>query len=78
MRFPFFQKAKKEVDPKAVAYAQLLGIPLGVNEQALRTAYLKQARNYHPDRNPEGAAKMPLLNEAYQYLLQNYCQRTAG
>jgi curved DNA-binding protein CbpA len=69
MRFPFFQRATPP-EPKAVAYSQLLGVPLGVNEQALRAAYLKQARHFHPDRNPEGAAKMPLLNEAYQYLLR--------
>lgn len=69
MRLPFFQK-QREVDFKAVACAQLLGVPVGVNEKDLRAAYLKQVRNFHPDRNPEGSAKMALLNDAYQYLLK--------
>ena len=67
MRFRFFRRAS-EPDRRDVVYAQILGVPLGVDEQALRAAYLKQARLYHPDRNPEGAAKMALLNEAYEYL----------
>lgn len=46
----------------------VLDVPLGVDPEALRAAYLKLARRYHPDRNPLGAARMAEVNVAYAVL----------
>jgi molecular chaperone DnaJ len=77
MGFRFFQRAPEPANKRDIAYAQILGVPLGVDARALRDAYLKLARRYHPDRNPEGATRMALLNEAYGYLRRRYAERSA-
>lgn len=74
MSFRFFKRAAEPADKRDLAYAQILGVPLGVDERVIRAAYLKLAMRYHPDRNPEGAARMALLNEAYDYLRRRYAK----
>jgi molecular chaperone DnaJ len=76
MRFRLFRSAPTPapVTPWDIACAQLLGVPLGVDENALKNAYLRRARQYHPDHNPEGAARMKLLNEAYEHLRRRFAR----
>lgn len=76
MRFRLFRPAPDPVTPWDIACAQLLGVPVGVDETVLKNAYLKRARQYHPDHNPDGAAKMKLLNDAYEHLRRKL-QKTA-
>ncbi|MCU0596741.1 MAG: DnaJ domain-containing protein [Desulfobacterota bacterium] len=52
-------------------YYEILGVPSDAGEKQIKTAYRKLAFQYHPDRNtgdPESAAKMKAVNEAYAVL----------
>ena len=52
-------------------YYDLLGVDRGVDEKALKSAFRKSARKYHPDRNPDNPdaeAKFKEINEAYEVL----------
>ena len=57
-------------------YYQLLGARQGDSGQAIRQAYLKQVKKYHPDVSTEidAASKMKEINEAYA-VLRNKRQR---
>ncbi len=52
-------------------FYDVLGVPKGSNEAALKGAYRKLAMQYHPDRNPgnaEAEHKFKEINEAYDAL----------
>ncbi len=51
-------------------YYEILGVTRGANEEEIKRAYYRLARQYHPDVNKEdgAAAKFKEINEAYQVL----------
>jgi molecular chaperone DnaJ len=52
-------------------YYEVLGVPKGADEKALKAAYRNLAKKYHPDANPGDKAaehKFKELNEAYDVL----------
>jgi len=52
-------------------YYEVLGVPRDADEAAMKSAFRKQAKKYHPDQNkdnPEAEAKFKELNEAYDAL----------
>tara|TARA_R110000868_G_scaffold218576_1_gene468921 strand:- start:70731 stop:71870 length:1140 start_codon:yes stop_codon:yes gene_type:complete len=52
-------------------YYEVLGVPKGSDDAALKKAYRTQAMKYHPDRNPddkEAEAKFKEVGEAYEAL----------
>ncbi len=52
-------------------YYQILGVPRDADEKAIKTAYRKKARQYHPDVNKTDASaeeKFKEINEAYEVL----------
>ena len=54
-----------------VDYYTELGVDRGADDGALKSAYRKMAKEYHPDRNPDDAdaeAKFKAINEAYDCL----------
>ena len=51
-------------------YYEILGVSRDANQQAIKSAYRKLARKYHPDVNksPDAQAKFKDINEAYEVL----------
>lgn len=49
-------------------YYKILGIEKNVKQEEIKKAYRKLAAQYHPDKNPNGAALMVELNDAYNTL----------
>lgn len=52
-------------------YYELLDVPPTATAEEVKRAYYKQARRYHPDRNPDDAAaeeRFKLIAEAYRVL----------
>jgi molecular chaperone DnaJ len=52
-------------------YYEILGISKGADEKEIKQAFRKQAKQYHPDLNPdnkEAEAKFKEINEAYEVL----------
>lgn len=51
-------------------YYQILGVPTGADDAAIKSAFRKLAKEYHPDTNkaPEAEAKFKEINEAYETL----------
>jgi curved DNA-binding protein len=54
-------------------YYELLGVPRGADEEAIKKAYRKLALQYHPDRHqgaekPKAEAKFKQVSEAYEVL----------
>jgi len=52
-------------------YYEVLGVPRDADDAALKSAFRKQAKKFHPDQNqdnPEAEAKFKELNEAYDAL----------
>jgi DnaJ domain len=56
------------------AYYSLLGIQTDAAPGAVKTAYRRLARKYHPDTNksPDATAKMQALNEAYRHIMDSF------
>ena len=67
-------------------YYQILGVQSTADDSALKSAYRKLAKEFHPDTNkaPEAEAKFKEINEAYETLkdagkrAQYDAQRTGG
>jgi curved DNA-binding protein len=52
-------------------YYEVLGVPKDADEKAIKSAYRKLARKYHPDVNPnkaEAESRFKEINEAYEVL----------
>ncbi len=52
-------------------YYEILGVPRTASEQDLKSAFRKQAKEHHPDKNPDDSTaekKFKELNEAYEVL----------
>src|SRR5579884_766750 len=51
-------------------YYKVLGVPRDADEAAIKKAYRKKAREYHPDVNKSASAeeRFKELNEAYEVL----------
>lgn len=49
-------------------YYRILGVPKWADDQAIKQAFRKLARRYHPDVNPRSKTKFQEINEAYQVL----------
>ena len=51
-------------------YYEILGVSKDASAQAIKSAYRKLARKYHPDVNkaPDAQAKFKDINEAYEVL----------
>ena len=45
---------------------QLLGLSGTVSSADIKIAYKRKAKEYHPDRNPQGAKIMQMINAAYE------------
>lgn len=54
-------------------YYKILGIPKNACKKAIREAYLKKVKLYHPDLNksPDASTKFKQIQEAYQALYNN-------
>lgn len=54
----------------AESYYDILGITKGADDDAIKKAYRKLARKYHPDvsKDPDGEAKFKEVGEAYEVL----------
>ena len=55
-------------------YYNVLGIPSGSSLDEIKKAYRQRARLYHPDINPDPAAKNKFIEatEAYEFLMANF------
>jgi curved DNA-binding protein CbpA len=52
-------------------YYQILGVPEDADEKAIKKAYRKLAKQYHPDANPDNpsaADRFKEVSEAYSVL----------
>ncbi len=48
--------------------AEILGLTGTIDRDAVRQAYRRAAKEYHPDVNPAGAEMMQIVNAAYEVL----------
>ncbi|MFT4061560.1 MAG: DnaJ domain-containing protein [Edaphocola sp.] len=57
------------MEPDFKNYYDVLGVDFGADEQQIKSAYRKLARQYHPDMHPDGHAdRFKGLAEAYETL----------
>jgi molecular chaperone DnaJ len=60
---------------------KVLGLPRRARAEEIRAAYIRLARELHPDVNPAGAAEFPRIAAAYEILRRHHRQAavaTAG
>ena len=55
-------------------YYAVLMVAHDADREAVRAAYRKMAREYHPDLNdsPDSTSKMQEINEAYERIMQQF------
>lgn len=60
------------------AFYTVLSIEPNADKAAIRAAYRRLAREYHPDLNqsPDATAKMQAINEAYERIMQQFSDET--
>ena len=51
---------------------EILGVPVLATTTRIKAAYLAKCKEFHPDKNPEGAEWMPVVNRAYKDLLDRH------
>ena len=56
--------------PPPVSPFDVLGLPPYANRRQIRGAYMKLAKKYHPDVNPDGAEKFVEVKDAYERALR--------
>eukprot|EP01088_Endostelium_zonatum_P018189 TRINITY_DN5736_c0_g1_i1.p1 TRINITY_DN5736_c0_g1~~TRINITY_DN5736_c0_g1_i1.p1 ORF type:complete len:441 (+),score=114.25 TRINITY_DN5736_c0_g1_i1:127-1449(+) len=54
--------------PKESHYYDLLGVPTDADSSTIKKGYHKQAREYHPDKNPNAGDKFKEIANAYEVL----------
>ena len=60
---------------------KILNIPRTADKAAIKSAYLRMAKLYHPDRNPsDSAAKLKFENvqNAYRFLMEQISKNSEG
>jgi hypothetical protein len=62
------ERSKGVVDSAVNEAIELLGLPGTFDTNALRKAYKSLARQFHPDKNPEGREKFEKIQLAYELL----------
>lgn len=59
--------AKPTEQQRAWAFG-VLGLRQGATQEQIKKAYRKKAKEFHPDKNPNGAADFKAVQEAYECL----------
>jgi len=61
-------------------YFERLGVKPSAGREAVKRAYRRLARKYHPDLNtdPSATTRMQLINEAYTKILEDFDKREGG
>ena len=49
-----------------IDYYKILGVDKTIPQKDVKKAYLKRAKQFHPDLHPKAKAKFQALNEAYE------------
>lgn len=52
-------------------YFEILGVDENTSKKDIRKAYIKLAKKYHPDKNPNSEEKFKKINQAYETLTNN-------
>ncbi len=55
-----------------INYYQILGVPNFANVAEIKIAFRKLAKQYHPDKNPNGKEQFATILKAYEVLTNNY------
>ena len=63
-------------EKERVEALKVLGLPRRARAEEVRAAYIRLARELHPDVNPAGAAEFPRLAAAYE-VLRRYHRQSA-
>ena len=60
---------------------KILGIPPDANKETIKSAYLRLAKLYHPDRNPsseDARIKFERVQNAYRFVMERVAERSNG